>query len=93
MLVQGALADVLGAGLEPRQPAFGVQLFEQVGHRAADQPVALQRMLQQPAGGDDLAALDQRDFRVQQLERQHQPEVVLQPLVLGHLAQAGEQPG
>ncbi|KFF35154.1 hypothetical protein G039_0310630 [Pseudomonas aeruginosa VRFPA01] len=50
-------------------------------------------MLQQPAGGDDLAALDQRDFRVQQLERQHQPEVVLQPLVLGHLAQAGEQPG
>jgi len=93
VLVQGALADVLGAGLEPRQPAFGVQLFEQVGHRAADQPVALQRMLQQPAGGDDLAALDQRDFRVQQLERQHQPEVVLQPLVLGHLAQAGEQPG
>ncbi|MNS80349.1 hypothetical protein D3C72_1140260 [compost metagenome] len=90
LLVQGALANQLGPQLQARQPVVGLQLLQQVGHRAADQPVAFQGMLQQPARGHDIATVNQRDFRVEQFQREHQAEVVLQPFMLHHLAQAGE---
>ena len=92
-LMLGALTHLLGAHLEPGQPVFGFQAFQQVGGRAADQAITVQGVFQQPARGDDVAALDQGHFRVQQLEREHQPHVVFQPFVLGHLAQAGQQLG
>lgn len=72
----GALADVGGASLKPRQPEFGVHPAQHLGHRPGDKGVPFIKVVEQPPGRHDVAPANERHGRIQELQGQRQPEIV-----------------
>ena len=70
--------------LETRQPQLRILRLEHVGDRPGDQGVTFVGMVEQPAGGDDLAANDQRHRGIEHLQREREPDV------LGHVDERGQ---
>ncbi len=64
-----------GTYLQPPKPVVRVDLTKEIGGGTRDQTVSIDRVVEKPAGGNDVAPNNQRHSRVEGFQRDREPQV------------------